>query len=187
MVDVHTLEVVTEPRQLAQSAVADGPVRQQSAQSREERERLATHARIGIEEGWHHHIGTVWVDRCALGIKLASCQGGTSWIGHTLVLLFHTAAEAIERGDKLLECLAAITTVGAAHSLEGGAQRDSGHLEGSALRGRRALIHILYALLRGHRARGNEVYLQVLHWLQCHANLQVLGLARDGRGGDGVV
>ena len=43
MVDVNTLEVITEPRQLAQTAITNRPVRQQSAQSRKQRERIATH------------------------------------------------------------------------------------------------------------------------------------------------
>ncbi len=53
--------------------------------------------------------------------------------------------------------------------------------------GRVALIHVLYALCRGLRAGGIEVYLQVIDRLKGHAKLQVLGAVSGRRGGHTVV
>ena len=119
MIDVHTLEVVAEPRQLAESTVANRPVWQQAAQRWEYRERTAAHRCIGIEEGRNHHITTVLVNRGAGCIKLTSAQRRTRRINRSGILRLYSLAEAFERVDKLLESLALVTTVGITHSLEG--------------------------------------------------------------------
>ena len=187
VVDVHTLEVLTEPRQLAQAAIAHRPVWQEPAQCREDGERTAAHRGIGIEECRNHHITTIRINRCAGSIILASTQGRTRRIYRSGILRLHPLAETIERVDKLLESLAAITTVGISDALESRTQRDGSHLESSALGGRCTLIHILYALLRGHGAGGRKVYLEILDRFQGGTQLQILGLAGSSRRSNRVV
>ena len=187
VVDVHTLEVITEPWQLAQSAITHRPVWQESAQCREDGERTAAHRGIGIEECRNHHITTIRINRCAGSIILATAQGRTRRIYRSGILRLHPLAETIERVDKLLESLAAITTVGISDSLESRTQRDGSHLESSALGGRCTLIHILYALLRGHGAGGRKIYLEILDRFQGGTQLQVLGLAGSSRRSNRVV
>ena len=187
MVDVHTLEVLAEPRQLAQSAITHRPVWQESAQCREDGERTAAHRSIGIEECRNHHITTIRINRCAGSIILASTQGRTHRIYRSGILRLHPLAETIERVDKLLESPAAITTVGISDALESRTQRDGSHLKNSALGGRCTLIHILYALLRGHGAGGRKIYLEILDRFQGGTQLQVLGLAGSSRRSDRVV
>ena len=74
-----------------------------------------------------------------------------------------------------------IAVVGITHTLEGTLQRHCCHGERTTLGGRIALIHILYALSLVACARSVEVYLQVLHRLECKLGLQILSTACCGR------
>ena len=102
-------------------------------------------------------------------------------------MLFHPIAEVLQRTHELFEGLAAVTTVSISHSLESRTNRDGSHLEASALGSRSSLIHILYALLRGHGTHGIQVNLQVLHRFQRHTNLEIFRFARSSRSSDGIV
>ena len=102
-------------------------------------------------------------------------------------MLFHPIAEVLQRTHELFEGLAAVTTVSISHSLESRTNRDGSHLEASALGSRSSLIHILYALLRGHGTHGIQVNLQVLHRFQRHTNLEIFRFARSSRSSDRIV
>ena len=97
--------------------------------------------------------------------------------------MLDAVAVAIERCHELFEHLTLIAIVGIADALEGTTQRKGRHRERTILRGGIAYIHILDALARCHRAGSIQVNLEVLHRLECHAQLQILGLI--GRGGRG--
>ena len=81
VVEVDRLEVVAEPRHLAETAVADGPVGEQSAECGEDVERLATHGGIGGEERGNHDIGTVASHLSVLGVEGLSAVGRRDRIG----------------------------------------------------------------------------------------------------------
>ena len=59
VVDVYTLEMVREPWQLAQTAIANSPVRKQTRERWEDVERLSWHAGIRSKECWYHHVAAV--------------------------------------------------------------------------------------------------------------------------------
>ena len=61
MVDVERLEVVTEPSELGETGITDGPVGQHLSQRGEETERTSAGS-IGGKERRNHHIGTIWID-----------------------------------------------------------------------------------------------------------------------------
>ena len=92
----------------------------------------------------------------------------------------NTLTESVERLAELLERATAVAVVGVARSFEGGAQGEGRHGECSALRGGITSVHVLHGTRCGLRARGIEVDFEVLHRLDGHAQLQVLGLVARG-------
>ena len=183
MIDVHALEMLAEPRQLAESTVADGPVGQQARESREDAQTVTTHAGIAGEEGGHHHVGRILVDTSVCGIERLALHIGADRILQAIIELLNAVAIAIERCHELFEHFTLIAIVGIADALEGTTQRKGRHRERTILRSGIAHIHILDALARCHRTGGIQVDLEVLHRLESHAQLQILGLI--GRGGRG--
>ena len=75
MVDVERLEDVAEPGQLGESAVAHGPVGQQSREGGEDVERLSACGGVGGEEGGYHDVGGVGIDAAVLGVEGLSAKG----------------------------------------------------------------------------------------------------------------
>ena len=106
MVDVETLEHILEPRQLCQSAVAQGPVGKDTPQGGEELQFVAGHARICVYESRNHHVATVLVDCSVGGIEyhtvVADHRPGIDGSG---ILVLDALSIALERVDKLIERL----------------------------------------------------------------------------------
>ena len=181
MVDVDALEVVAEPGQLAQAAVAQCPVGQQVLQGREDVERVAANVGICREEGGHHDVGTVLVHAAVCGVERFAGQRRHGGIGGIGILRLHTALETVERLAEALKGLGIVAVGGIAHAVEGALERRGGHGERAVLGGGHALIHVLHLLAALLGARGVEVDFQVAHRLQGHAKLEVLRAVGGGR------
>ena len=181
MVQIDTLEHITEPRQLTKSAVTHRPVGQQLRQSREYTQRLTAHAGICRKESWHHDIGTVFAHRSVFRIESLPCQRTSRRILGLGILSLDACLEQIQRAAELLKRGRMIAVVGIAHTLKGTAQTDGGHGQCSALRSGHSAVHILYAAGLGFSAAGIKVDLEVLDGLKGHLQLQILRLAGIGR------
>ena len=111
-------------------------------------------------------------------IKRFPCQCRTIGIDGILVLCLHSAAEPFYRVAELRKRLALVSGRGITDAVKGTLQRHRRHGKRTVERRGISLIHELNTLCGGLRTRCVQVNLQVLHRLQCHTQLQVIGIVR---------
>ena len=187
MVDVNTLKDITNPWQLAESAITHGPVRQQARQSGEYGKRIASHRSVCSKEGRYHYVRAVLAHSTVGRVELLSGKGRTCGVSCTSIPCLDTIAETVERTAELLERRRMVSVGCIAHALEGTAYADSGHRQRTALGGRRAGIHVLYAFCLILGSAGIKVYLKILHRFKSHAQLEIFRKVRSRRSCHAVV
>ena len=179
MCEVDALEVVTHPREVAQSFVVDAPVGQHLEDRGEDVERTA--ACVGIEEGWHHDVGAVLVDGTVLRIERAA-HACSPRIVYALVSGFYALLVDVQVFLELLEGAAVVSVACRARACKGCADADGGHVERTA-EGGRCSVHVLDALVAVVGVTHVDVNLQVGEGLERYLHLHVLGLSCRSRCG----
>ena len=183
VIDIDTLEMVTEPRQLSQTTIPHRPVGKHTENTREDVKSRRTH-RIGIEEGRNQHVSTILLYCTICLVVCMARQGwplGRLWINGIRIACLHLLMIIPDRVAEFLKRLTVIAVIGIAHAFQCRLHGDGRHRESTALHGGHACIHILHTACLGLCVGGIEVNLQVLHGFQCHTQLQILGGIGSGR------
>ena len=179
---IDALEVVAHPRQIAETLIVDAPVGEHFQERREDVERSSSC--IGLEESWHHNIGTILVDGSVFGVEGAA-HACSLWIADASVLVFYALLIDTEVILELLKGLAIIAIACISDACECRTDANGSHVERTAM-GRRYAVHVLNALVAIVSTAHVKVYLEVCEGLKRHLNLYVLSLGNSGRCGYAV-
>ena len=161
MIQVQALQMFLHPREFRQTTVTDGPVWQQSRDSREDRQRLASTSGVGCQEGGDHRLSRILRPRTLLEFR--------------------------QHLTEFVEGSGMIAVIGITDTRKGTFQRDGRHIKRTAEGGRHTLEHILNTTGLIVRTTRIQVDLQIWEGFQHSTDLQVLRTVDRSRCRDVVV